>query len=160
LVVKEENLNVTFPFKELKELANMSNSEKDQIIRLNNEAKTLMDAGKFAEARDLFVKIAEFYKKDKAFTYTATAYSKAGECSTNLKEFEKAVELFQKAVDSSFVVEPDSLLGIKALNDLRDSYNALGNEVKVEELNKKIKELRELREKADVSTGDDFNVFS
>ena len=50
-----------------------------------------MENGKYAEARDLFVKVAELYYKGQNYFGAAEMNYKAGECSFALKDYEKAV---------------------------------------------------------------------
>jgi hypothetical protein len=38
-------------------------SEKVDVIKLHKDAQALMESGKFAEARDLFAKVADLYYK-------------------------------------------------------------------------------------------------
>ena len=77
-------------------------SVKEDPIKLHKEANALMENGKYAEARDLFVKVAELYHKGQNYFGSAEMYYKAGECSQQLKEYQKAVELFTKSADVSF----------------------------------------------------------
>ena len=55
-----------------------------------------MEEGKYAEARDLFVKVAEMYYKGQNYFGSSEMNYKAGECSFQLKEYQKAAELFTK----------------------------------------------------------------
>jgi tetratricopeptide (TPR) repeat protein len=69
-------------------------------------------------------------------------YYKAGECAFALKEYEKGVEFFMKSADISFSKGFDRY-GVSALDYARDCQKALGNTKEVEELSKKIKEVKE-----------------
>jgi len=72
---------------------------------------------------------------------------KAGECSFALKEFEKAVESFMKSAEISFNKGFDRF-GVSALDYAKDCQKALGNSKEVEELEKKIKEVKAKLESA------------
>jgi len=119
-----------------------------------------MEQGKYAEARDLFVKVAELYYKNQNYFGSAEMYYKAGECSYSLKEYEKGVELFTKSADISLDKKFERF-GLSALDYARDCQKALGHTTEVEELTKKIKELKEKLEGPPVSEDEQsFSVFS
>jgi tetratricopeptide (TPR) repeat protein len=115
---------------------------KEDPVRLHKEANSLMENGKYAEARDLFVKTAELYFKGQNYFGSAEMYYKAGESAFALKENEKAIELFMKAAQISFDKGFDRF-GVSALDYARDCQKALGHTKEVEELTKKIKEVKE-----------------
>ena len=75
---------------------------KEDPIKLHKEAIALMENGKYDEARDLFVKVAELYYKGQNYFGAAEMNYKAGEAAFALKEYEKAVEFFTKSADISF----------------------------------------------------------
>jgi tetratricopeptide (TPR) repeat protein len=77
-------------------------SEKVDVIKLHKDANALMESGKYSEARDLFAKVADLYYKNQNYFGSAEMNYKAGECSSQLKEYEKAVEFFKKSADVSF----------------------------------------------------------
>jgi len=114
---------------------------------MHKDANSLMEAGKYAEARDLFLKTAELYRKAQNYFDSTTMYYKAGECSFALKEYEKALESFMKSADLSFQKGYDRF-GVSALDYAKDCQKALGNTAEVEALDKKIKEVKAKLESA------------
>ena len=117
-------------------------SVREDPIKMHKEANALMENGKYVEARDIFVKTAELYYKGQNYFGSAEMYYKAGECAFALKEYEKGVEFFMKSADISFNKGFDRY-GVSALDYARDCQKALGNTKEVEELSKKIKEVKE-----------------
>ena len=117
-------------------------SVREDPIKLHKDAISMMENGKYSEARDIFVKTAELYYKGQNYFGSAEMYYKAGECSFALKEYDKGSELFMKSADISFNKGFDRY-GVSALDYARDCFKALGNQEKVEELTKKIKETKE-----------------
>ena len=117
-------------------------SVREDPIKMHKEAISLMENGKYVEARDIFVKTAELYYKGQNYFGSAEMYYKAGECAFALKEYEKGVEFFMKSADISFSKGFDRY-GVSALDYARDCQKALGNTKEVEELSKKIKEVKE-----------------
>jgi tetratricopeptide (TPR) repeat protein len=115
---------------------------KEDSVKMHKEAGVLMDLGKYAEAKDLFVRTAELYYKGQNYFDSATMYNKAGECAFALKENEIALENFMKSADISLAKGFDRF-GVSALDYARDCQKALKNDKEVEELTKKIKELKE-----------------
>jgi tetratricopeptide (TPR) repeat protein len=132
-------------------------TEKVDTIKLHKDAQALMESGKLAEARDLFAKVADLYYKGQNYFGSAEMNYKAGECSFNLKEYEKAVEFFTKSADTSLAKGFDRY-GVSALENLRDSQKALGNTKEVEEVNKKIAEINKKNEETEGESS--FSVFS
>ncbi len=122
-------------------------SVKEDPIKLHKEANALMENGKYTEAKDILVKTAELYYKNQNYFGAAEMNYKAGECAFALKDNEKAAELFMKSAEISFSKGFDRY-GVSALDYARDCYKALGNTAKVEELTKKIKEVKEKLEAA------------
>ena len=116
-------------------------SEKEDSIKMHKDANALMDAGKLEEARELYLKTAELYRKKQNYFDSTTMLYKAGECSFALKEYEKAVEQFTQSAELSFDKGYDRF-GVSALDYARDCHKALGNSKQVEELTKKIKEVK------------------
>ena len=114
---------------------------------MHKDANALMEAGKLEEARELFLRTAELYKKKQNYFDSATMLYKAGECSFALKEYEKALEQFMQSAELSFSKGYDRF-GVSALDYARDCQKALGNTEEVEELTKKIKEVKEKLESA------------
>lgn len=115
---------------------------KEDPIKLHKDANALMDNGKYVEAKDIFVRTAELYYKGQNYFGSAEMYYKAGECAFALKDYEKSSELFMKSAEISFNKGFDRY-GVSALDYARDCYKALGKTEKVEELTKKIKEVKE-----------------
>jgi tetratricopeptide (TPR) repeat protein len=114
---------------------------KEDPIKMHKDANALMEAGKYEEARELFLRTAELYRKVQNYFDAATMLYKAGECSFNLKEYEKAIEHFTQSAELSFAKGYDRF-GVSALEYARDCHKALGNSKQVEELTKKIKEVK------------------
>ena len=114
---------------------------REDPIKMHKDANTIMDAGKYEEARELFLRTAELYHKAQNYFDATTMYYKAGECGFALKEFEKAVEHFTKSAELSFQKGYDRF-GVSALEYTRDCQKALGNKKQVKELEKKIKEVK------------------
>jgi len=115
---------------------------KEDPVRLHKEAGALMENQKYAEAKDMFVKTAELYYKGQNYFGSAEMYYKAGEAAFALKEYERSVELFMKAAEISFN-KGFERFGVSALDYARDCQKALGHTKEVEELTKKIKEVKE-----------------
>ena len=115
---------------------------KEDPVKLHKEANSLMENGKYVEARDLFVKTAELYYKGQNYFGSAEMYYKAGEAAFALKDYEKGVEHFMKSAQISFD-KAFERFGVSALDYARDCQKALGHNKEVEELTKKIKEVKE-----------------
>jgi len=122
-------------------------SEKEDPIKMHKDANALMEAGKLEAARELFLRTAELYKKKQNFFDSTTMLYKAGECSFALKEYEKAVEWFMQSADLSFDKGFDRF-GVSALDYARDAQKVLGNTKEVEDLTKKINEVKAKLESA------------
>ena len=84
-------------------------SVREDPIKMHKDAGALMEKGKYAEARDLFVKVAEMYYKGQNYFGSSEMNYKAGECSFQLKEYQKAAELFTKAADIAFAKGFDTI---------------------------------------------------
>ncbi|UCF45271.1 MAG: tetratricopeptide repeat protein, partial [Candidatus Bathyarchaeota archaeon] len=110
-------------------------------IKMHKDANSIMEAGKYEEARELFLRTAELYRKKQNYFDSTTMLYKAGECSFSLKEFEKAIEHFTQSAELSFDKGYDRF-GVSALDYARDCHKALENTEEVEELTKKIKEIK------------------
>jgi tetratricopeptide (TPR) repeat protein len=117
-------------------------SVREDPIKLHKDANALMESGKYAEAKDNFVKTAELYYKSQNYFGAAEMNYKAGECAFALKDYTKALEFFMKSADISFSKGYERY-GVSALDYARDCQKALGNTKEVEELTKKIKETKE-----------------
>jgi tetratricopeptide (TPR) repeat protein len=125
----------------------MTENVKEDHVKMHKEANSLMESGKYAEARDLFLRTAELYYKGQNYFDSTTMYYKAGECSFALKEYEKALESFTKSAEISFNKGYDRF-GVSALDYAKDCQKALGNTKEAEELDKKIKEVKAKLESA------------
>ncbi len=112
---------------------------REDPVRMHKEANSLMDSGKYEQARDMFLRTAELYRKSQNYFDSTTMLYKAGECDFALKNYDKAAESFMKSADLSFQKGFDRF-GVSALDYAKDCYNALDNKEKVAELEKKIKE--------------------
>jgi tetratricopeptide (TPR) repeat protein len=132
-------------------------TEKADPIKIHKDANALMDSGKYSEARDLFIKSAELYYKNQNYFGSAEMNYKAGECSTQLKEYQKAIELFTKSADIS-LAKGFERYGISALENVKENQKAIGNTQEVEELTKKIEELNKKQQEPESDS--DFSIFS
>ena len=132
-------------------------SVREDPIKLHKEAMALKENEKYVEARDLFVKVAELYYKGQNYFGSAEMNYKAGECSTALKEYEKAVEFFTKSAEISFG-KGFERYGLSALENARDSQKALGNTKEADEIDKKITELTKKNQEPEGESS--FSVFS
>ncbi len=130
---------------------------REDPIKMHKDAITLMENGKYAEAKDLFMKVAELYYKGQNYFGAAEMNYKAGECSFSMKDYTKAAELFKKSSDISFA-KGFERYGLSALEQARDSQKALGNAKEVEELEKKIKEINDKQKEPEGESS--FSVFS
>jgi tetratricopeptide (TPR) repeat protein len=119
----------------------MTEKVREDPVKMHKDANNIMDTGKYAEARELFLRTAELYRKAQNYFDATTMYYKAGECSFALKEYEKALEHFMKSADLSFEKGFDRF-AVSALDYAKDCQKALGNKKKVTELEKKIKEVK------------------
>ncbi len=115
---------------------------REDPIKMHKDANALMESGKYTEARDLFVRVAELYYKGQNYFGAAEMNYKAGESAFAVKDYAKAVELFMKSAEISFN-KGFERYGVSALDYARDCQKALGNTKEVEELTKKIKEIKE-----------------
>jgi tetratricopeptide (TPR) repeat protein len=120
---------------------------REDPVKMHKDANNLMDSGKYEEARAMFLRTAELYRKSQNYFDSTTMLYKAGECEFALKNYEAAVENFMKSADLSFQKGFDRF-GVSALDYAKDCYNALGNKEKVQELEKKIKEVKAKLESA------------
>ena len=126
----------------------MSEKEiREDPVKMHKDANNLMESGKYEEAKELFLRTAELYKKKQNYFDATTMYYKAGECDFALKNYEKALESFTKSAELSFEKGFDRF-GVSALDYAKDCQKALGNKDKVEELEKKIKEVKAKLESA------------
>ncbi|MDH5460683.1 MAG: tetratricopeptide repeat protein [Candidatus Bathyarchaeota archaeon] len=116
--------------------------EKKDPIKIHREGTALSDTGKHEKAIEKFLEASEVYEKvGNIFDASYTLY-KAAECSFILKDYSTASERFLKAAELAFKKGFDRF-GVSALEYTLDCYKAAGEEGKIEELKKKIKEAKE-----------------
>jgi len=122
----------------------MSQSETTEgdPVKLHREGTALYDTGNYREAIDKFLEASKLYEKIQNFFDASYTLYKAAECTYLLKEYGTATERFLKAADLAFKRGFDRF-GISALEYALDCYKAVGEEEKVAELKRKIKELKE-----------------
>ncbi len=125
----------------------MSEKVREDPVKMHKDANNLLDSGKYEEALELFLRTAELYRKAQNYFDSTTMLYKAGECGFAMKDYEKALEYFNKSAELSFSKGYDRF-AVSALDYARDCYKKLGNTEKVEELSKKIKEVKEKLESA------------
>jgi len=122
----------------------MSETEKEDPVKIHRQGTALSDAGKYKEAIDKFLEASKLYEKvGNVFDASYTLF-KAAECSFFLEDYDTAIERFLKAADLSFGRGYDRF-GLGALEYALDCYKAAGKEEdeKASELKKKIRELKE-----------------
>ncbi|MBS7607917.1 MAG: tetratricopeptide repeat protein [Candidatus Bathyarchaeia archaeon] len=122
-------------------------AEKEDPVKLHKDGNTLYELGKYAEAEENFLRASELYQKANNFFDAAYSLFKAGECAFMLKNYEKAVEHFLKSADLSFNKGFDRF-GVSALEYARDCYKASAQNEKVEEIEKRIKEVKKRLEES------------
>ena len=126
----------------------MSQAVRDDPVKMHKEANALFESGKFKDAEELFAKTADLYLKVQNYFDSTTMRYKAGECAFALKEYEKAVEHFEKSAELSFQKGFDRF-GVSALEYERDCYKSLGKKnAKVKVLDRKIQEIKKKLEEA------------
>jgi tetratricopeptide (TPR) repeat protein len=125
----------------------MAEKVREDPVKMHKDANNLMDQGKYEEARAMFLRTAELYRKAQNYFDSTTMLYKAGECSFQLKEYEKALESFKQSAELSFQKGFDRF-GLSALDYEKDCQKALGNDAEVAELEKKMKEVKEKLESA------------
>ena len=132
-------------------------SVREDPIKMHKEAISLMENGKYAEARDIFAKTAELYYKGQNYFGAAEMYYKAGEAAVALKDYAKGAELFMKSAEISFSKAFDRY-GLSGLEQARDCQKTLGNTKELAELEKKIKEIKDKQKEPEGESS--FSVFS
>jgi len=121
----------------------MSQTEKEDPLKIHREGLALYDSAKYKEAIDKFLQAAQLYEKVGNFFDASYMLFKAAECNFLLKEFETAVERFSKAADIALGKGYDRF-GLGALEYARDCYKAMGKEKSKEfvELQKRMGEVK------------------
>jgi len=114
---------------------------KEDPVKLHKDANTLLEVGKYKEAREGFLRASELYQKANNFFDATSMLFKAGECAYMLKDYKTAAEEFLKSADLSFQKAFDRF-GVSALEYARDCYKAMKKKAKVREMEKKIKEVK------------------
>jgi tetratricopeptide (TPR) repeat protein len=114
---------------------------KEDPVRMHREANTLYEVGKYKEAKEIFLRTAELYLKAQDYFDSTYMLYKAGECLYVLKDYEAAVDLFMKSAELSFQKGFDRF-GVSALEYARDCYKAMKKKAKVNEMEKRIKEVK------------------
>jgi tetratricopeptide (TPR) repeat protein len=114
---------------------------KEDPVKLHKDANMLYELSKYEEAKEKFLRASELYLKKNNFFDAASMLYKAGECDYMLKDYETALENFLKSTDLSFDKGFDRF-GVSALEYARDCYKALENKEKLDEMVKKIKEVK------------------
>ena len=116
-------------------------AEKEDPVRIHREGTALADKGEYKGATEKFMQASELYNKLGNFFDASYMLYKAAECNFTLKEYEIAVERFQKSADIAFEKGFDRF-GVSALEYERDCYKALNKKKEEAKLDKKIKELK------------------
>jgi tetratricopeptide (TPR) repeat protein len=132
-------------------------TEREDPIKMHKQGISLMENGKYEEARDLFVRTAELYYKGQNYFGAAEMYYKAGEAAVALKDCEKGAEFFMKSADVAFSKAFDRY-GLSGLEQARDCQKALGKTKEVDELNQKIKDITDKQKEPEGEQS--FSVFS
>lgn len=132
-------------------------TEKVDPIKLHKDANAMMENGMYVEAREIYAKVSDLYYKGQNYFGAAEMNYKAGECSLRLRDFQKAVEFFNKSAEISFA-KGFERYGIAALENIRDAQKALGNTKEAEEVIKKLDEIRKKNEQPEGESS--FSVFS
>jgi len=114
---------------------------KEDPVKLHKDANVVYELGKYEEAKEKFLRASELYLKKNNFFDASSMLYKAGECDYMLKDHETALEYFLKSADLSFDKGFDRF-GVSALEYARDCYKTLENKEKLEETEKKIKEVK------------------
>jgi len=115
--------------------------EKEDPIKLHKEGTALADAGKLEEATEKYLQASELYEKAKNFFDASYALFKAAECNYQLKDYDTAKERFLKSADLAFDKGYDRF-GVSALEYVLDCHKAMGEEDPANELEQKIKEVK------------------
>jgi len=117
--------------------------EKEDPIKLHKDGNILYETGKYEEAAERFLQSSELYEKKNNFFDASNMMFKAGECSFMLKNYETAIDRFNKAAEIAFKKGFDRF-AVSALEYILDCYKALkkGASKEAKELEKKITEVK------------------
>jgi tetratricopeptide (TPR) repeat protein len=132
-------------------------TEREDPIKMHKQGISLMENGKYEEARDLFAKTAELYYRGQNYFGAAEMYYKAGEAAVALKDCIKGAEFFMKSSDIAFSKAFDRY-GLSGLEQARDCQKTVGNTEEVDELEKRIKEINDKQKEPEGEST--FSVFS
>lgn len=118
--------------------------EKEDPIKLHKQGNILYETEKYEEAAEKFLLSSALYEKKGNFFDSSNMLFKAGECSFMLKDYESAIERFEKSAEVAFKKGFDRF-GVSALEYILDCYKGLKKEKGKEAmmLQKKIKEVKE-----------------
>lgn len=116
---------------------------KEDPIKLHKDANLLYESEKYEDAAAMFLQSAELYQKKSNFFDSSNMMYKAGECSFMLKDFETAIERFQKSADLAFSKGFDRF-GVSGLEYILDCYKGLKKEKSkaAKALQKRIQDLK------------------
>ena len=132
-------------------------TEREDPIKMHKQGISLMENGKYEEAKEIFTKTAELYYKGQNYFGAAEMYYKAGEAAVALKDYTKGAELFMKSSEVAFSKAFDRY-GLSGLEQARDCQKTLGQTKEVAELEKKIKEINDKQKEPEGEST--FSVFS
>lgn len=79
----------------------MSQTGKEDPIKVHREGTSLYKNGKYGEAVDRLLQASRLYEKVGDFFDTPYTLFKAAECGFFLKDYETAIERFVKAADGA-----------------------------------------------------------
>ena len=121
----------------------MLSVEREDPIKLHKQGTALYDTKKYEDASDKFLQSSVLYEKKSNFFDASNMMYKAAECSFVLKDYDTAIERFQKSAEMAFGKGFDRF-AVSALEYIFDSYKALKKEDSKEavEVKKKIKEVK------------------
>jgi len=118
--------------------------EKEDPIKLHKQGNILYETEKYEDAAEKFLLSSALYEKKGNFFDASNMLFKAGECSFMLKDYERAIERFEKSAEVAFKKGFDRF-GVSALEYILDCYKGLKKEKSKEAvmLQKKMKEVKE-----------------
>jgi len=121
----------------------MSQTGKEDPIKIHKEGTTLYDSGNYKEATEKFLRASQLYEKANNFFDASYTLFKAAECSFMQKDYEIAIERFMKSAEIALEKGFDRF-GLGALEYALDGYKAAEKEKDntVAELKKRIAEVK------------------